>query len=337
MRQMARGRRWLAGASSVLCAIALLAGEVPAASAASNGAWSLFPYRAPGASGASRSQFDFSLKAGKSISDAFTLSNDTAHALRFNIYPADAYDVPAGGGFALRGFGQTNVGVGSWIRLPKSVSGIFSLAAGSQVTVPFTVSVPLDASPGDHAGGIVALEVGPATIPKSNVHVSVREGVGVRVYLHILGPVHPRLIVSKVQAGVSVPAMAFLSGSSRAEVRFDVVNTGNTMFPTVEAKAFATNLFGQRVETFRPARLTAVLPGSNETVTEPEWQSLPIAGPITLHVQLLATHVDARYTASFWIVPWVLIVLAAMILAALGTYLLHRRRRSVHGAEQVAE
>ncbi len=49
--------------------------------------------------------------------------------------------------------------------------------------MPFTLAVPSDASPGDHAGGIVALAVSPAKRSKSRVRFTVRQGVGVRVYL----------------------------------------------------------------------------------------------------------------------------------------------------------
>ncbi len=116
----------LAFGTGLLCTSA----DATDASAASNGSWSIFPYHAPGASGPGRSLFDFSLKAGQSIADAFTLSNDSNHPITFNIYPADAYDVTAGGGFALRGFGQENDGVGA-VGPPAQVrAGPYTLAAG---------------------------------------------------------------------------------------------------------------------------------------------------------------------------------------------------------------
>ncbi len=300
------------------------------ASAASNGAWSIFPYHAPGASGPGRSLFDFSLKAGQSIADAFTLSNDTSHPITFNIYPADAYDVAAGGGFALRGFGQQDVGVGAWVHLPKSVQGQYTLAQDSQVTVPFTLAVPSDASPGDHAGGIVALALSPAAGSKSRVRFTVRQGVGVRVYLHVLGAVLPGLAVENLKTDVSVPPAAFLTGSSKAGVSYEVVNTGNKTFLSVVVRTYATNIFGQTVQTFRPVRLATVLPGSRETITQPEWSPLPLAGPVTVHVQLLATRVNHKYTSSFWVVPWLLIVVVLLVLGALIAFLwrLWRRRKA---------
>ncbi len=309
--------------------------------AASNGSWSIFPYHAPGASGPGRSLFDFSLKAGQSIADAFTLSNDANHPITFNIYPADAYDVTAGGGFALRGFGQENVGVGAWVHLPKSVQGLYTLAQDSQVTVPFTLVVPSDASPGDHAGGIVALAVSPAKRSNSRVRFTVRQGVGVRVYLDVLGAVHPGLAVENLKTDVSVPPVAFLTGSSKAGVSYDVVNTGNQTFPSVVVRTYATNLFGQTVQTFPPVRLATVLPGSRETIIQPEWSPLPLAGPVTVHVQLLATRVNHKYTSSFWVVPWLLIVVVLLVLGALVAFLfrLWRRRkaRSCHAQDPNAE
>ena len=314
----------------LLFAVAALAGAgmtTSAASAASNGTFSIFPARTQAAGVRAPSYFDFSLKAGQSASDAFTLANDADHVEQFNLYPADAYDVTAGGGFALRGFGEKNIGVGSWIKLPPSVSGTFSVAANSQVTVPFTVSVPADASPGERAGGIVALGVTTSNNSKSKVHFSVRQGVGVRVYLHVLGPLHPSLAVENLATDVSVPPVAFVTGSSQAIVSFDVVNNGNTVYPSVSVRAYATNALGQRVRTFRPTHLATVLPGSRETITEPTWSPLPIAGPVTIHVQLVATGVNLKYTSSFWVVPWILVLLIVLVLLALVVLIVFVVRR----------
>lgn len=312
-------------AAALLCLTALAAAAtwapVPTASAASNGAWSIFPC------GVGRSLFDFSLPAGHSISDCFTVANDTTHALSFAIYPADGYDVSAGGGFALKGRGQKNVGVGAWIRLPKTISGTYRLPALTQAKVHFTLSVPADAPPGDQAGGIVALNVSPAPSNNSRLRVTVHQGVGVRIYLHVLGPVHPKLSVAHLHAGTSVPPFGFLTGSSHADVQFDLRDTGNTIFSSVEAKAYATNVFGQRVETFRPRYLAAVLPGSSEVISEPQWHGLPIAGPVTVHLELVASGVHQHYATTFWVVPWVLIVVVVLLLVVLVVLVLRRGRR----------
>lgn len=310
--------------------------QAPVASAASNGAWSIYPYRAPDAAGAGRTLFDLSVRPGQSVEDAFTLSNATAHQVRLLVYPADAYDVSSGGGFALRGEGQRNVGVGQWIHLPASVSHGYVLAAGSAVTVPFTIVVPADATPGDHAGGIVALDVAGEPSPGSHVQFQVHRGVGVRVYLHVLGPVRPALAVTDVDAGPSVPPFAFVTGSSSASIRFDVVNTGNTLFPKVRVTAYATDAFGRTVETFRPTVLTTVLPGSRETVTEPTWRGLPFAGPVTVHVAVAAAGVERTATAGFWVVPWLLIVLVVAVVVAAVLWAVRRRRRRKAGGARAA-
>ena len=307
-------------------AAALAAGSALPAAAASNGSWSIFPYRAPTATGAGPTLFDFSARPGQSIEDAFTLSNDTAQAIDFSVYPADAYDITAGGGFALRGSGQRDVGVGAWIHLPATVAHGYTVPAGTAATVPFTVVVPADASPGDHAGGIVALDVTEAPSSSSRVQFQVRRGVGVRVYLHVLGPVRPGLAVTGVQARTSVPPFAFATGSGSADVRFDVVNTGNTLFPRVRVEAYATNAFGQTVKTFRPTVLTAVLPGSHETVSEPTWRGLPFAGPVTVHVRAVGAGTVATASGGWWVVPWILVGAAIVVVALLVAWWRRRRR-----------
>lgn len=314
--------------AGAVAATTVLATSVPAG-AASNGAWSIFPAQGSAATGDVRTLFDFSARAGQSVTDAFTLANDTAGTLHFDVYSADAYDIADGGGFALRGYGQPNVGVGTWIHLPASVAHGYSLPADSQVTVPFTLAVPSDATPGDHAGGIVALNVVPEPSSGSRTRFEIRRGVGVRVYLHVLGPVRPALAVSHVRADVSVPPLAFATGSSSADVSLRVRNTGNTLFSKVRVEAYATDAFGTVVQRYRPTVLSAVLPGSEETVTEPEWRGLPFAGPVTVHVRVVAEKVDHSSSTSFWVVPWLLIVLVVVVLAALaagGGWLVRRRR-----------
>ena len=144
----------------------------------------------------------------------------------------------------------------------------------------------------------------------------------------MIGPEHPALSVTDIEPAASSPPFAFLTGSGVAHLRFTVVNLGNTMFPTVTATAYATNAFGRRVKTFAPVHLTAVLPGSSETVVEPPWTPLPFAGPVTVHVEVDGGDVHQQGAASFWVVPWVPLALLVGVVAFL-TFRLVRRRRSV--------
>lgn len=322
--------RMLAAAAAVVAfAVAWpVLARVPAASAASNGQWSIYPYRPPGTVGSGRANFDFAVTAGETVSDAVTLANFTDHAISFDVYAADAYNVKLGGGFALRGYGQRNTGVGSWVHLPRSVATDYRLPADQTVEIPFSVTVPPGTPSGDTAGGIVALDVTPAPRGRGHIHFAIQRGVGVRIYMHVLGRRYPGLAVTTISTASSQPAFGFLNATTAAAVRFSVADTGNTIFAKVKATVTATDLFGRTVKTFPPRYLSAVLPKSTEVIYEPLWKPLPIAGPVTFHVHLSATTsiTAAASGGTLWVVPWTLAGTVVVVLAAVW-YVLRRRRR----------
>ncbi|TGJ94378.1 hypothetical protein DLJ96_19990, partial [Actinotalea fermentans ATCC 43279 = JCM 9966 = DSM 3133] len=76
-----------------------------------------------------------------------------------DVYASDGV-VTADGQFDLLPAGATPVDGGAWITLGEGDTAgptqRVEVAAESSVTVPFTVAVPADATPGDHPAGVVA-------------------------------------------------------------------------------------------------------------------------------------------------------------------------------------
>lgn len=311
---------------SVLGGLTPLA-TLPRAAAASNGDWSIFPYRPPGTFGSGRSIFDFSMYPGQTVTDEATLSNYTTNPIQFEVFPADAYNVERGGGFALNEPPKPNKLVGKWIGLPNALSGIYTVPAGKAANFPFSLTAPKNAAAGDHAGGIVALDVTPVTETRGHTKVQLHRGVGVRVYVHILGPRHPGLIATNIDANAQVPATAWATGSSRAFPTIQVKDTGNTIFNAVKVSSYATDIFGRTVRTFKPKYLEGMLPGNTVMVFEPEWKSLPIAGPVTIHVTLTAKGINQGFSGTFWIIPWLLILIIVALIVLFFLWWRWRRRR----------
>ncbi len=318
-------------AAAVLAAsagsLSFLLATSPPASASSNGSWSIYPYRPPGTFGSGRGIFDYSVKPGQTISDEATVSNYTNNPLDFYIYSGDGYNVKVGGGFAIQGRGEKNRQVGTWIQLPGTLNTVFTLPARTAANIPFELQVPPNAAPGDHAGGIVALDVTPQNQVNGQVKVAVHRGVGVRVYVTVLGPRHPGLDVTNIDSHASIPAMGWVNGRSAAYPQFKVSDIGNTIFNAVEVKAYATNIFGRRVKTFPTKFLEGMLPGDSGTVVEPKWSSLPVAGPISIHVDLTAAGVKQGFSGAFWIVPWILVLIVVAVLLLVVLFWRWRRRR----------
>ena len=90
--------------------------------------------------------------------------------------------------------------------------------------VPFSVSVPHDAAPGDHAGGIVASLTSAGT-GASGQRIVLVQRVGVRVFLRVAGPVSPALSIE--QLGASYSGTANPLGGGDVSVSYLVRNTGD--------------------------------------------------------------------------------------------------------------
>jgi hypothetical protein len=324
------------GTVLILVAIAAMALGVvaaePAAFGASNGQWAIEPYNPPGTI-AGRSIFNFSVRAGQTVSDEATLANLSDKPLQFKIYAADAYNTPKGGGFALRLSHQRQHEVGVWVHLPFSE---YRLAPKTQVTFPFKLTVPLGVGAGDYAGGIVAENVTPSSEVKGHVHILVHLGVGVRIYVRVLGKVTPGIAVTGVGGSDQSGTWSWATGGERAKIAFSVANVGNAIINEAEAKVRVVDIFGQTVARFRPVLVSALLPGSKARFTE-SWTKAQIAGPehvevtvTSLPVQtagLSSVRLSAEGSTTFWIVPWTLLLIVLAALALIVLWLRHMRHK----------
>jgi hypothetical protein len=299
-----------AGPLFVLTLAALLVQAQPAADAVSNGPLSILPTNSPGTT-APRSKLDYTLRPGQTVPDSLSLSNSSSEDHQVELYAADAYNIPSGGGFALRAPGDPKVGVGAWVRLSTSR---VTLAPRSTATVPLSISVPATASPGDHAGGIVALDVTPTTERRNGVSILVRQGVAFRVYVRVTGPLRPGLRVEDLRVLPSAPPLSWATGSSHASTSLQVLNTGNVVLNSV-VTATATDALGGTVKRFAPVHLDALLPGSQAAITLPEWDGLPVFGPtVTVHASVSSPPLVSSATTSFTLVPWLLVALVGILL-----------------------
>lgn len=97
----------------------------------------------------SADHFQLELAPGAAALDTAIASNRSGKEMTFKVYAADALTTDQGG-FALRARDEPQSGVGQWVKLPVDT---VTISAGAQQEVPFRLSLPADASPGDYAGG----------------------------------------------------------------------------------------------------------------------------------------------------------------------------------------
>ncbi|MGW0390765.1 WxL protein peptidoglycan domain-containing protein [Streptomyces sp. NPDC003042] len=299
------------------------------ASAADNGTWGVFPTPAAGAAMSDRAYFFHQGAAGSTVGDSVTILNTSDKELTFQVFATDAVNTPSGGAFALLPAEAQPKDVGAWIALPPETATTVTVPPKGRKDVPFTVKVPEDAAPGDHVGGIVALNTAVEGVRQDGkVQVGVKRSVGARMYFRVPGPVTPGLSVEDVRVSRSAPLLPWVK-DAHATITYTLVNRGNVVVePRVTVSA--EGLFGREVLD-RPARepKPALLPGQRIELTEP-WQDAPQLDWVDVKVSAgAAAHPDllSQSGTDFLAVPWPATG-AALVLAgtALTVWALHRRR-----------
>ncbi|QYN21735.1 DUF916 domain-containing protein [Amycolatopsis sp. DSM 110486] len=351
----------------VALAAALLLGFAPAATASAAPAAEVHPSSHPVAQGAllpaaqppagdqrvtfgvrpatakapdNRPSFGYGATPGAVVKDYVAVSNVGTTPVTLKIYASDAFNTPEGG-FDLLAAGKKSVDAGAWTK-PAQTS--VSLKPRSVSIVPFSLTIPVNATPGDHAAGIVAALTTEQT-GANGQRVSVEQRVGARIYLRVTGQLTPRLAITGL-TGTYDPTPF---GRGDATVSYTVRNTGNTRLSGTQRVGVSTP-WGTTVDSAALPPIPELLPGGLFKVTTKVSGLLP-AGWLDATV-----HVDPHPVAGFTdpvepveetltlsAVPWAFLgILSALILGVLGVVATRRRRRrggttEAPPAEEVAE
>lgn len=297
----------------------------PSASAAPALTWAVRP--ADGAGPDGRRWVDASVEPGTSHADRLAVSNFSREAVVFTLAAADGYFTKAGS-FTLKRPDEENTGAGTWIAFDQPTVRV---EAGATVVVPFTVTVPANATPGDHAAGVAAGMVIAGT-DVSGSAVGVNSRVGFRVMLHVAGEARADVAARDVEASYDLSWNPFRAGTVR--VTGVAENAGNTL----------VHLSGS-VETAGHSTQTGnrdLLPGERASLASTVGGVWPL-GPVEVVVTVHGTPADDgiaavvhRETVTVWAVPLPqLIVLSALVGIVLGALALRRRNR-MHWEARIA-
>ncbi|WP_229072011.1 WxL protein peptidoglycan domain-containing protein [Actinoplanes sp. DH11] len=315
-------------AITAVLAVAALLSPAPAQAAPASDSltWSVAPSGPKGPNG--RPALDYKLDPGATVTDRVAVTNHSERPLTLRLYAHDAFTT-AGGGFDLRAGDDAPTDAGSWIKLAQST---ITLPSSSRVVVPFTVSVPADATPGDHGGGVVASLVA-ATTDSAGNQVSVDHRVGTRVYLRITGPLRPALSITDMRIGTASSWNPL--SLPRVTAAFTISNTGNVRLGgTPSVRIEGPFGIGGRTATAEP--IPEILPGGSVTTTV-ALDSVPPLFRERLTAGILPVPADGRAIDpapgratsqhTLWLMPWPQLIIVAAAAALLLAWLFARRRR----------
>lgn len=280
--------------------------------------WSVAPSGPQGPNG--RPALDYKLDPGATVTDHVAVTNHSRRPLILRLYASDAFTT-TGGGFDLLAGNAKPTDAGSWIALKQTT---IVLPSVSRLVVPLTLTVPANATPGDHAAGVVASMTGTGEAAEGG-RVSVDHRVGTRVYLRVTGPLRPALTTTDVRLDGHTPWNPFRLPHITAT--FTVRNNGNVRLPA-QGSVEARGPFGLGRAAVTTPPIPEILPGG----------SIPIKARINAVPPLFHERVTIAITSSttdannLWLVPWPQLALVAVLIT--GVLLVRRRIRTIIAAAE---
>jgi dihydroorotate dehydrogenase (fumarate) len=292
---------------------------------------------APSADGridTSRSRFSYRVDPGQAVADQYFVQNTGTVAQKVTIYATDAFN-SEDGGFALLDTSETPSDVGSWVLFDGGVSRVdLTLAPGESRVVGFTMTVPAEATPGDHAGGIVV-----SAQSDGEGQVVLDRRIATRLYARVKGDLFPLLAISSIDAKYTGDFFNPFGGT--ATITTTLSNTGNVSLGA-SVVAGVNGVFGIPLTQFVRLEVPELLPGTTRTYS---FEVTGVGAWIYLnpYISLLGTidedaivpgpmPVMAR-SVSLFVVPWHFLI----ALIVVGAVIIGMRARARSNEDRAAE
>ncbi|MEU1619669.1 DUF916 domain-containing protein [Streptomyces sp. NPDC005722] len=275
--------------------------------------------------GDDRSSYSYSVNPGGQVKDAMVVANRSKDPLRLALYAADGYTTDTGQ-LDLLTKDKKSVKIGAWVHADRDS---VEIEPGKTAEIPFTVTVPDNATPGDYVGGILT------SLKQSDEAqgINVDRRLGIRVKLRVSGELKPKLAVEDLHVDYDGPASPF--GKGDATVTYTIHNTGNAMLSARQSVSVAGPFGWLRANAGDIAAPPELLPGERWKVKVPVHGVAP-AVSLTATATLTPMLTDAsgsitpldpvEATAHGWAVPWILLLLVVLVAAAVAAAIIFTRR-----------
>lgn len=262
----------------------------------------------------------YRIDPGASVSDHVVVTNFSANPAIFRIYASDGV-VTDEGNFDLIPPEDAPSDGGSWIVLgpvPDAVvqeSGSFrvEIPAGEQLIVPVEITVPEDASPGDHPAGIVA-----ELLQQGDSPVQFTSRVGVRAHLRVTGDIIAKVSPQNIETSYQPSWNPFAPGT--LHISYDLANEGNVRLGA-DISTQATGMFGVLLAA-DATTIREILPRQNTNVTEEltvwplffSWGEIA-ADPLIVGEDDIPAELHPVTTPfTTWTIPWSQLAILALLI-----------------------
>ncbi|MBD7952548.1 MULTISPECIES: hypothetical protein [Oerskovia] len=311
--------------------------EAPAEPVATPVTWGVRP--ADTVHGTERPNYAYSLEPGASLDDGIIVSNYTQGPLTFRVYAADGFMTDAGE-LDLLPAGEESSALGAWVSFAGEE---VTVDGGDSVVVPFTLTVPADATPGDYAAGVVS-----SLLVENAEGVSVDRRLGSRMHLRVAGDLVPAVVLDDVSVTYDGTLNPFAAGD--ATVTFTVTNDGNTRLAAGQVVRVA-GPWGAGAQSTPRVELPELLPGTSVTRTvtvDGVWPLGRVSADVRVTAEVVtaigATDAEAvpvvapaTASASTLAVPWTALALLVLVVGAVVLWRRAARRRRARDERKVAE
>ena len=271
-----------------------------------------------------RSRFSYQLDPGQTISDEYFVQNTGSVVQGVTIYATDAFNSDTGD-FALLDTSETPTDVGAWVVFEGGVSRVdLTLEPGQSRIIGFTMNVPAEATPGDHAGGIVV------SAQSAGSQVTLDRRIATRLYARINGDLLPQIAIGSVDA--SYDGEFFNPFGGTATITTTLSNTGNVSLGA-DVVAGVNGLFGIPLAQLARLEVPELLPGTTRTYS---FEVTGVGAWVYLnpYIKLVGT-IDSdainpgpmptvERSVPLFVVPWHFLLL----LVAVGVLILQLRSRA---------
>ncbi|MFE4913546.1 WxL protein peptidoglycan domain-containing protein [Streptomyces sp. NPDC056652] len=272
--------------------------------------------------------YSYTVNPGGQVKDAMVVANRSKSPLELTVYAADGFTTDTGQ-LDLLTKDKKSTGVGAWAHAGRDSVVI---KPGKSAEVPFTVSVPDNATPGDYVGGVLT------SLKQADEAegINVDRRLGIRVKLRVSGELKPKLAIEDLHVDYAGSANPFAKGD--ATVTYTIHNTGNALLSARQTVSVSGPFGWLRAEAGDIAAPPELLPGESWRTKVPVRGVAPgvsVAATATLTPLLTdasgstTSLKPVEATAHGWAVPWTLLLLIVVLLAAVvGAFLLTRRARA---------